>query len=87
MTVEYFEYKGIQYPTRLVYLMNVAFYGQCEAAYVAETDLWDAIEEDVFAGVVEAVDIDNSICFYFEPGFLDGEPTEEEIVKRLKEIL
>ena len=53
MTVEYFEYKGIQYPVRLVYLMNVEYHGQCENAYIADYELWAAIKDDYDAGVKE----------------------------------
>ena len=87
MTVEYIEYKGVQYPVRLVYLMNVEFHGQCENAYVADYELWAAIEDDYNAGVKEAVEIDNGIYYYCDLGFLAGEPTDDEIREYLRESL
>lgn len=87
MTVEYIEYKGIQYITRLVYLMNVEFHGQCENAYVADYELWAAIEDDYNAGVKEAVEIDNGIYYYCDSGFIASEPTDDEIIEYLKQHL
>lgn len=85
MTVEYIEYKGIEYPVRLVYFMNVEFKGQCENVYIAPYELWLAIEDDYEDGVAEAIEIDNSIYFYCNGGFLDREPTDEEIIEYVKE--
>lgn len=85
MTLEFIEYKGVQYPVRLVYLMNVEFHGQCENAYIADVELWAAIESDCDAGVREAIDIDNDIYFYCDSGFIASEPTDDEIIEYLKE--
>ena len=85
MTLEYIEYKGVEYPVRMVYLMNVEFYGQCECVYVASTDLWKAIEDDYDAGVRDAIELDNSIFFYCSPEFFNGEPTDNEIIEYIKE--
>lgn len=87
MTVEYVEYKGKSYPTRWVYLMNVLFKGQCELVQVADYTLFAAMEEDYEKGAREAVEIDNDIYFYCEPGFIASEPTDDEIIEYLKKNL
>lgn len=85
MTCEYIEYKGVQYPVRLVYLMNVEFHGQCENAHIADYELWAAIKDDYDDGVEEAIEIDNDIYYYCDSGFIASEPTDDEIIKYLKE--
>jgi len=87
MTVEYIEYKGIQYITRLVYLMNVEYQGQCQNAYIADYELWNAIKDDCDAGAKEATEIDSGIYFYCDSGFIASEPTDKEIINYLKERL
>lgn len=87
MTVEYIEYKGKRYITRWVYLLNVEWYGQAENVQVADIELWSAIKDDYENGVYEAKEIDDAIYFYCDSGFIASEPTDDEIVAKLKESL
>lgn len=50
---------------------------------VADIDLWDAIEEDYDNGNSEAHALDNDIYYYCDYGFIESDPTDEEIVEYL----
>ena len=50
---------------------------------VATSELWDAIEDAYNADDKIAKNIDDSIYFYCEYGFIESDPTDEEIVEYL----
>lgn len=50
---------------------------------VATSELWDAIEDAYNTGDKTANNIDNSIYFYCEYGFIESDPTDKEIVEYL----
>lgn len=76
----YEEWDGKKFPVREVELPEElgGF-----TANVATSELWDAIEDAYNAGDKTANNIDNSIYFYCEYGFIESNPTDEEIVEYL----
>ena len=81
MNEYYEEWDGKQFPVREV-MFNV-----CDdmetTVKVADADLWDAIEEDYNNGNSDAHALDNDIYFYCDYGFIESDPTDEEIVEYL----
>ena len=81
MNKYYEEWNGKKFPVREV-MFNV-----CDdmktIVKVADIDLWDAIDEDHDNGNPEAHALDNDIYFYCEYGFIESDPTDEEIVDYL----
>lgn len=81
MNKSFIEYQGESYPVRTVDLSNVSsYYTEVD---VADFDLFHAIENEYDKGVREAVEIDNSIFFYCDSGFIASDPTDEKIVDYL----
>ena len=78
-TIKYF---GKEYPTRLVLYPILSGLAPVR---VADIELWNAIEDAYYMGDKEAENIDDSIFFYFDDGFIASEPTDEEIIKKLEE--
>jgi len=81
MNKSFIEYQGRNYPIRTVDLGSVSSY--YKEVDVADYDLFNAIENEYEKGVREAVEIDNSIFFYCDSGFIASDPTDEEIVDYL----
>ena len=54
---------------------------------LADIELWFALEEDYENADSMAVDIDNSIFYYCDNGFVASEPTEEEVIKYFEEVM
>ena len=81
------EYRGKEYPVREIMLTGklAEEYGDEYPYHVSTTALWDKIENKFYEGNEEAVEIDNSIFFYCEEGFIESNPTDEEIIKHLEE--
>lgn len=82
MTInKYFEeWNGKKFPVRDVMLSEEL--GGFVAS-VATVELWDAIEYAYYAGNKTANNIDDSIYFYCEYGFIENDPTDKEIVDYL----
>lgn len=76
----YIEYNGKKYPYREVAASR--FDDDLRGmVMVADYELWQAIfDEDT----QEAHDIDNSIFYYCDSGFIDNDPTDEEIIMHIK---
>ena len=76
----YEEWDGKKFPVREVELPEElgGF-----VANVATGELWDAIEDAYDADDKTANNIDDSIYFYCEHGFIESDPTDEEIVEYL----
>ena len=76
----YEEWNGKKFPVREVELPEeLGGY----KANIADADLWDAIEEDYNNGNSDAHALDNDIYFYCDYGFIESDPTDEEIVEYL----
>ena len=86
MILEIYEYNGKEFPVRSVYLMSVLRKEQAEWAKFADYELSEAIRKDLDDDVREAIDIDNEIYHYFDSGFIASNPTDDEIIKRLKQV-
>ena len=78
---KYFEeWNGKKFPAREVMLPEElgGF-----VANVTTSELWDAIEDAYNAGDKAANNIDDGIYFYCKYGFIESDPTDEEIVDYL----
>ena len=80
MNKHFEEWNGKKFPVREVKLPEElgGF-----VANVATIELWDAIEAACNVGGITANNIDDSIYFYCEHGFIESDPTDEEIVDYL----
>lgn len=57
-----------------------------EEIRVADIALWDELENEIYVkNNQECVELDNSIIFYCENGYLATNPTDEELVNYLIE--
>ena len=74
------EWNGKKFPVREIQLPEElgGF-----VANVATIELWDAIEAAYNVCDITANNIDNSIYFYCESGFIESDPTDEEIIEYL----
>lgn len=82
MQKSYVEWKGRKYPVRTLDLPEEWDY--YNPVSVADVELWCSIEEECNNGNKEAEEIDNSIFYYCDSGFVDSDPTDEEIIKYLQ---
>lgn len=82
MNKYYEEWNGKKFPVREVMLPEElgGF-----VTNVATIELWDAIEDAYNDCNKTANNIDNSIYFYCEYGFIESDPTDEEIIDYLIE--
>ena len=80
----YEEWNGKKFPVREV--MFEVCDGLETVVKVADADLWYAIEEDYNNGNSEAHALDSDIYFYCERGFIESDPTDEEIIDYLIKI-
>ncbi len=76
------QWHGENFPVREVNLPES--WGYYNPVNVADVELWWAIEEDCNNGNEEAIEIDNSIFFFCDTGFIESDPTDEEIIKYLQ---
>lgn len=79
---KYFEeWDGKQFPVREV------MFNEYDVVKVAGEELWDEISyayENLNGRIHNAaVELDNEIFFYCEYGFIESDPTDEEIVEYL----
>ena len=56
-------------------------------AKVADYYLWEEIWQYWERGDSDAIDIDNTIFFYCDDGFISKDPTDDEIVEYLRKNL
>lgn len=84
-------YKGVKYP--IIEIARNLIDSECKTAdssftyILADIELWFALEEDYENSDSLAVDIDNSIFYYCDNGFVASEPTEEEVIKYFEEVM
>ena len=83
MEKSYVEWKGEKFPVRTLDLPESWDY--VNPVNVSDVELWDNIEQDYYNGNKKAVSLDNSIFYYFDCGWLGTDPTDEEIIERLKD--
>ena len=84
-------YKGVEYPVIEIArnLIDSEWKdANSSVTYIlADIELWFALEEDYENADSMAVDIDNSIFYYCDNGFVASEPTEEEVIKYFEEVM
>ena len=78
----YEQWKGEKFPVRTITLPESWDY--YSPVNVADYELWKAIEEDCDNGNKDAIELDNSIFFFCDSGFIESDPTDEEIIKYLQ---
>ena len=83
----YEKYHGKKFPVRTVVLSDVKEFYNMGSVNVSVQSLWDEIESDYWNDVLKAIDIDESIMYYFDDDFINSDPTDEEIVKQLIESI
>ena len=78
-------YKGIEYPVIEIArnLVDSEWRYTCSSFtyIIADIELWFAIKKDYENDNSTAVEIDNSIFYYCDSGFVASKPTEEEVIK------
>ena len=84
-------YKGVEYPViEIARNLIDSEYKTADSSFtyiLADIELWFALEEDYENSDSLAVDIDNSIFYYCDNGFVASEPTEEEVIKYFENVL
>jgi len=84
-------YKGVEYP--VIEIARNLIDSEWKSAdssvtyIIADIELWFAIEEDYENNDSTAVDIDNSIFYYCDSGFVANKPTEEEVIEYLEGVI
>jgi len=83
-------YKGIEYPIIEIARNLVDSEWQdtdSSVTYIiADIELWLAIEKDYENDNSAAIEIDNSIFYYCDSGFVASKPTEEEVIEYFDNI-
>ena len=78
-------YKGIEYPVIEIARNLVDSEWRCTCSsftyIIADIELWFAIKKDYENDNSTAVEIDNSIFYYCDSGFVASKPTEEDVIK------
>ena len=83
-------YKGVEYP--IIEIARNLVDSEWKNAVssityiIADIELWSAIVRDYENDESTAVDIDNSIYYYCDSGFVASKPTEEEVIEYLYDI-
>ena len=85
MEKSYIEYKGERYPTIEISLNKISDIESEERVVLADIELFFAIEEDYENDVYEAVDIDNSVYYYCDSGFVESCPSESEVIEYMSD--
>ncbi len=84
MKKSYIEYKGKSYPTIEIELNKVSDIDSSHIVILADTSLWDAIEEDYNNEVIDAINIDNDVYYYMDYGFINDNVTEKDVIEYMK---
>jgi hypothetical protein len=84
MEKSYIEYKGKSYPTIEIALDKVSDIDSSHIVILADTSLWDAIEEDYNNKINDAIDIDNDVYYYMDYGFINDNVTEKDVIEYMK---
>lgn len=81
MIKSFVEWNGEKFPVRTINLPDEYDYNN--PVDVADYDLYQAYEDEYEKDNKEAVAIDNSIFFFCNSGFIESDPTDEEIIEYL----
>lgn len=83
-------YKGVEYPIiEIARNLIDSEWKDSDSSItyiIADIELWSAIVRDYENDESTAVDIDNSIYYYCDSGFVASKPTEEEVIEYLYDI-
>lgn len=83
-------YKGIEYPIIEIArnLIDSEWKNSDSSVtyIIADIELWLAIEKDYENDNSAAIEIDNSIFYYCDSGFVASKPTEEEVIEYFDNI-
>ena len=90
MERSFIEYKDKRYPTIVIQANKIdpEFKDAPDIATVtiADYELWKAIEDGYYKGNSLETEIDNTIHYYCDSGFVASKPTEGEVVHYFKGI-
>lgn len=78
-------YKGKSYPIVFIELNKISNEENRSRVAISDIELWYAIEKGYDKGDKECINIDNSIYYYCDSGFIASNPSEEEIINEFKE--
>lgn len=80
-------YEGKKYPTIVLPMSWVdgREYDTDPIVQIAPQDLWEAISENLCVEGADEREIDDSVYRYCESGFIEGNPTKEEITQHFAE--
>ena len=83
-------YKGIEYPIiEIARNLVDSEWKDSDSSVtyiIADIELWLAIEKDYEDDNSAAIEIDNSIFYYCDSGFVASKPTEEEVIEYFDNI-
>lgn len=83
-------YKGIEYPIiEIARNLVDSEWKDTDSSVtyiIADIELWLAIEKDYEDDNSAAIEIDNSIFYYCDSGFVASKPTEEEVIEYFDNI-
>ena len=83
-------YKGIEYPIiEIARNLVDSEWKDSDSSVtyiIADIELWLAIEKDYENNNSAAIEIDNSIFYYCDSGFVASKPTEEEVIEYFDNI-
>lgn len=83
-------YKGIEYPIiEIARNLVDSEWKDTDSSVtyiIADIELWLAIEKDYENDNSAAIEIDNSIFYYCDSGFVASKPTEEEVIEYFDNI-
>ena len=83
-------YKGIEYPIiEIARNLVDSEWKDSDSSVtyiIADIELWLAIEKDYENDNSAAIEIDNSIFYYCDSGFVASKPTEEEVIEYFDNI-
>jgi hypothetical protein len=83
-------YKGIEYPIiEIARNLIDSEWKDSDSSVtyiIADIELWLAIEKDYENDNSAAIEIDNSIFYYCDSGFVASKPTEEEVIEYFDNI-
>lgn len=83
-------YKGIEYPIiEIARNLIDSEWKDSDSSVtyiIADIELWLAIEKDYENDNSAAIEIDNSIFYYCDSGFVASKPTEEKVIEYFDNI-
>ena len=85
MTKYYEEWEDRKFPVRTVTLPDDFFEMAGEKVNVADVELYHAYEVEYEKGDEKAASIDDSIYYFCDSGFIASDPSDEEIIRYLRQ--